>query len=98
MKIYVGNLAYETSEDDIKSAFEMHGEVKNVNLIKDNYSGKSKGFAFVEMSEKAEAEKAIAALNGKDLNGRNLNVNEARPQTENRSFGNRPQKKPFRKY
>jgi RNA recognition motif-containing protein len=98
MKIYVGNLSYETSEEDLQKAFEIHGEVKNVNLIKDTYSGKSKGFGFVEMSEKADAEKAIAALNGKDLNGRKLNVNEARPKNENSSAGGWPQKKEFRKY
>jgi len=98
MKIYVGNLSYETTEEDIKSAFEAYGEVKNINVMKDNYSGKSKGFGFVEMAEKADAEKAIAALNGQDLKGRNLNVNEARPRNEDRSAGNRPQKKPFRQY
>jgi RNA recognition motif-containing protein len=98
MKIYVGNLAYETTENDIKSLFEIYGEIKSVDLIKDNYSGRSKGFGFLEMSDKAEAEKAIAELNGKDLKGRNLKVNEARPRNENRSFGNRPQKKSFRRY
>lgn len=98
MKIYVGNLSYETTEEDINKAFEIHGEVKRVNLIKDTYSGRSKGFGFVEMSEKADGEKAIAALNGKDLNGRKLNVNEARPQNSNRSFGDRPQKRTFRRF
>jgi RNA recognition motif-containing protein len=98
MKIYVGNLSYETSESDLQKAFEVHGEIQSVSLIKDTYSGKSKGFGFVEMANKADAEKAIAALNGQDMQGRKLNVNEARPKSENRSFSNRPAKSSFRKY
>jgi len=82
MKIYVGNLAYSSTEDDLKAAFEAFGQVDSVSIIQDKYSGRSKGFGFVEMADKEQAEKAIAELNGKDLGGRALNVNEARPRTE----------------
>jgi len=98
MKIYVGNLSYETTEEELQQDFGTHGEVKNVSLIKDQYSGRSKGFAFIEMPEKADAEKAIAALNGKEVRGRKLNVNEAKPQAA-RPGGSRPANRPsFRKY
>jgi cold-inducible RNA-binding protein len=93
MKIYIGNLTYDTTDDDITSAFEMYGEVKNTNLILDNETGKSKGFGFVEMSEKQDGEKAIAELNGKDIKGRNVKVNEARPRTDTRPLGNPPKNK-----
>ena len=87
MNIYVGNLSRDTVEDDIRQAFEAHGKVDKVSIIKDKFSGDPKGFGFVEMPTKTEAEAAIQNLNGKDLNGRALNVNEARPRTEG---GSRP--------
>ena len=85
MNIYVGNLSYEVTEEDLKAAFEAFGQVETVNIIKDKYSGQSKGFGFVEMSAKAEADSAIEGLNDTDLKDRTLKVNEARPRTEGRS-------------
>jgi RNA recognition motif-containing protein len=87
MNIYVGNLAYSITEEDLKKAFEAFGEVASVNVIKDQYSSQSKGFGFVEMPESAEAQAAIAGLNGKDLNGRTLTVNEARPRPDKNRGG-----------
>ena len=87
MNIYVGNLSYEVTEEDLKTAFETFGAVDTVKVIKDNYTGRSKGFGFVEMPTKSEAQSAIEGLNGKDLKGRNLNVNEARPRPEGRRGG-----------
>jgi len=84
MNIYVGNLSREASEEDLRQAFEAFGRVESANLIKDKFSGESKGFGFVEMPSKAEAQAAIDGLNGKELKGRNLVVNEARPRTEGR--------------
>lgn len=84
--IFVGNLSFGTTEDALRSAFEPYGSVDNVNIIRDRETGQPRGFAFVEMSNDAEANTAINALNGRDLDGRSLNVNEARPKTE-RSFG-----------
>ena len=89
MNIYVGNLSYEVTEEDLKEAFEVFGEVDTVKVIKDKYTGRSKGFGFVEMPAKAEAQSAIEGLNGKDLKGRSLNVNEARPRSEGRRDGAR---------
>ena len=89
MNIYVGNLSYEITEEDLKQAFEGFGQVESVNIIKDRYSGESRGFGFVEMPDKAEAESAIEGLNGKELKGRTLNVNEARPRSEGRRGGGR---------
>ena len=89
MNIYVGSLSYEVTEDDLKEAFEAFGQVESVSIIKDKYSGQSKGFGFVEMPAKAEAQSAINDLNGKELKGRTLNVNEARPRTESRGGGGR---------
>ena len=86
MRIYVGNFAYEMSEQELRTAFEAHGQVQEVSMITDRGTGRSKGFAFVEMPSTAEAEAAIAALNGKEFDGRNITVNEARPRPE-RSFG-----------
>ena len=85
MNIYVGNLSYEVTEEDLKLAFEPYGKVDSANIIKDKYSGQSKGFGFVEMPSKAEAQSAIDGLNGTELKGKTLNVNEARPRTESRS-------------
>jgi cold-inducible RNA-binding protein len=91
MNIYVGNLSYEVTEEDLKQAFETFGEVDIVKIVKDNYTGRSKGFGFVEMPDKSKAQSAIEGLNGKDLKGRNLNVNEARPRSEGgRGGGARP--------
>jgi RNA recognition motif-containing protein len=87
MKIYVGNLSYQTTEDDVRKAFEGHGQVSSVAIITDKFSGESKGFGFVEMDNKDEAMAAMAAVNGMEMNGRNLNVSEARPKTENRDRG-----------
>ena len=84
MKIYVGNLSYEVSEEDLRLALEEFGQVESVTIIKDRDSGQSKGFGFVEMASKAEGKSAIEGLNGKELKGRELNVNEARPRTESR--------------
>lgn len=83
MKIYVGNMSYETTEEDLQLACEAFGKVESATIIKDKFSGEPKGFGFVEMSSKAEGQAAIDGLNGKELKGRKLNVNEARPRTEN---------------
>ncbi len=82
MKIYVGNLSYEVTEDDLKLAFKEFGQVETVTIIKDKYSGQSKGFGFVEFASKTEGQAAIDGLNGKEVKGRTLNVNEARPRPE----------------
>ncbi len=82
MKIYVGNMSYDTTEEDLHLAFKPFGKVISAAIIKDKFSGKTKGFAFVEMSSVAEGRDAIAGLNGKELKGRELGVNEARPRTE----------------
>ncbi len=82
MNIYVGNISHELTEEEINEAFSSYGQLSSVRIIKDRYTGASRGFAFVEMPEKTEAEAAIAGLNGKELKGRTLNVNEARPRTE----------------
>jgi RNA recognition motif-containing protein len=89
MNIYVGNLSFEVTEEDLKQAFEGFGQVESVNIIKDRYSGESRGFGFVEMPAEAEAQSAITGLNGKELKGRTLNVNEARPRSEARRGGGR---------
>ncbi len=82
MNIYVGNISRTANEQDLKDAFAAFGEVTSASIIKDKFSGESRGFGFVEMTNKDEAEKAIAGLNGKDLKGRPLTVNEARPRTD----------------
>ncbi len=87
MKIYVGNLAYSVTEEDLKKAFEAFGQVDSVSVIKDQYSNQSKGFGFVEMGDSSQAKAAIEGLNGKDLNGRSLNVNEARPRADKNRGG-----------
>ena len=81
-KLYVGNLSFDTSEGDIRQIFEPYGTVTSCNLIMDKFTGKSRGFAFVEMSSPAEASKAIAAEHGKDHDGRALTVNEAKPRED----------------
>ncbi|MDD5451361.1 MAG: RNA-binding protein [Desulfovibrionales bacterium] len=87
MKIYVGNLSYEANEGDLKEQFSAFGEVDSVTIIKDKYSGQSRGFAFVEMSDNTAGQAAITALNNKELKGRNMSVNEARPQTDRGAGG-----------
>jgi len=82
MKLYVGNLSFETTENDLQDLFEQHGQVSEVTLMMDRMTGKSRGFAFVTMNDNAQAEAAMTALNGKELNGRTLNVNQARPREE----------------
>lgn len=97
MKLYVGNLSFETTENDLQDLFEQHGQVGEVHLMMDRMTGKSRGFAFITMKDDEHAKAAMGALNGHELNGRALNVNEARPREErprphgaNRSFaGNR---------
>jgi len=86
MNIYVGNLPYSVTDDDSREAFEAFGQVASANVIKDRYSNRSKGFGFVQMPESSEAEAAITALNGKELDGRTLNVNQAKA-TDNRGGG-----------
>jgi RNA recognition motif-containing protein len=88
MNIYVGNLSYEVTEEDLKKEFETFGQVELVKIIQDNYTGRSKGFGFVEMPNNSEAQAAIDGLKGKELKGRALNINEARPKTEGQ--GRRP--------
>ena len=78
--IFVGNLSFQTSQDDLISAFSQYGNVERVNLVTDRETGQPRGFAFVEMTERRDAETAISQLNGKELNGRAMNVNEARPK------------------
>ncbi|MCF6149318.1 MAG: RNA-binding protein [Candidatus Kuenenia sp.] len=87
MNIYAGNLARQTTEEELKAVFEEFGQVTSVTIIKDKFSGESRGFGFVEMPSRAEAQAALNSLNGKDLNGRVLNVNEALPRAENRKRG-----------
>ena len=88
MNIYVGNLSYNVTEDDLKALFSEFGEVESVNIIKDHFSGQSKGFAFVEMPDNSEADKAMKALNGSELKGREIKVNQAKPR------GERPSRRP----
>jgi RNA recognition motif-containing protein len=87
MNIYVGNLSLETTEDDLKTTFEAYGEVDTVKVIKDNYTGTSKGFGFVEMPDNSQAQSAITGLNSKEFKGKALTVNTARPRTENKHSG-----------
>jgi RNA recognition motif-containing protein len=88
MNIYVGNMAYGVTEDDLREAFAAFGTVTSANLIMDKFSGQSKGFGFVEMADNGEADAAIKGLNGTALQGRNLTVNQAKPR------GDRPQRAP----
>ena len=82
MNIYVGNLAREVTQEDLEEAFKAFGQVTSVTIIKDKFTGEPRGFGFLEMPGKAEAQAAIAGMNGKELKGRPLNVNEAQPRTE----------------
>lgn len=85
--IFVGNLSYQTTQDDLHAAFAAYGAVERVNIVTDRDTGQPRGFAFVEMTERKDAETAIEQLNGAQLNGRALNVNEARPKPAGGGFG-----------
>lgn len=89
MNIYVGNLAREVTEEDLKKAFEDFGQVSSVKIITDKLTGQARGFGFVEMPAQAEAQAAISGLNAQELNGRALNVNEARPRHDDRQGGDK---------
>jgi cold-inducible RNA-binding protein len=89
MRMYVGNLSYDTTEEDLRKAFSEYGTVESVNMITDKYTGKSKGFAFVEMSTRDEAQAAMSGLNGSQLSSRTIRVDEARPRPERRGGGDR---------
>ena len=84
-QLYVGNLSFDATEDDVRAAFAAYGEVASATLVMDRETGRPRGFGFVEMTDNAAAESAIDALNGSDLNGRSLTVNEARPRPERRA-------------
>lgn len=86
-KMYVGNINFETSEDQLKQAFGEYGEVVSVNVVADKISGKSRGFAFVEMAKDEEADSAMAGLNGKEIDGRKIKVNEARRKEDDQRKG-----------
>lgn len=86
-RIFVGNLDFAATEDAVRALFEPYGTVDNVSIVTDRDTGRSRGFAFVDMSDSGQAEAAINALNGASMDGRKLNVNEARPKTDNRGFG-----------
>jgi len=89
MNIYVGNLSPETTDDDLRQAFEAFGQVSTATVIKDKFSGESRGFGFVEMPSKTEADNAISEMDGKDLKGRTIKVNEARPRPNRGGGGGR---------
>ena len=87
MRIYIGNMSYDTTEEQLREAFEGFGEVVSVNIITDRDTGRPKGFGFVEMADQEAASAAIAGLNGQEINGRALNVNEARPRPDKKPGG-----------
>ncbi len=87
MRLYVGNLSFDSNEDDVRQAFSAFGEVSSVHLVMDRDTGRPRGFGFVEMEESDQGQAAIDGLNGTDLGGRTLNVNEARPRPERGGFG-----------
>ena len=89
MNIYVGNLSYDATEETIREAFESFGQVTSARIIKDKYTGQSRGFGFVEMAEQTQAQAAIKSLNGKELLGKQMSVNEARPRTDQGRSGGR---------
>jgi len=91
MNIYVGNLSYQATEEELRTAFEQFGEVSSASIINDRDTGQSKGFGFVEMPAQAEGEEAIKQLNGSEMGGRNIKVNEARPRPD-RQGGGRPKR------
>ena len=92
--IFVGNLSYQTTQEDLHAAFAQYGNVERVNIVTDRDTGQPRGFAFVEMTEKRDAETAIAQLNGAEMNGRAINVNEARPKAGRRR-GRRVRRRPW---
>lgn len=92
MNIFVGNLSFETTDEELREAFSAFGELSSVTILKDKFTNRSRGFGFVEMPNQEEGQKAIQELNGKEMNGRALNVSEARPRTE----GNRDSINPMR--
>jgi RNA recognition motif-containing protein len=100
--IFVGNLSYQTTEEELQAAFAAYGNVERVSVVRDRDTGQPRGFAFVEMTDSNEAAKAISGLNGREMNGRTLNVNEARAREERGGgggggrggFGNRPRREP----
>ena len=94
-KLYVGNLSYDTTEDSLKETFSEAGAVESVAIIKDKFSGRSRGFGFVEMTNEEDANKAIEMFNEKSVDGRNLVVNEAKPMTDRPNKGNFDRKKDF---
>ncbi|MFK7736083.1 MAG: RNA recognition motif domain-containing protein [Pirellulaceae bacterium] len=87
MNIYVGNLSFQATEADVEQAFGQYGDVTSVNVVKDRETGRSRGFCFVEMSDDQSAQEAIEALNGQDIAGRSVTVNEARPREDRRGGG-----------
>jgi RNA recognition motif-containing protein len=89
MNIYVGNLSFDASEENLRQIFEPFGQVSSITIIKDKYSGQSRGFGFVEMPDRAQAQAAIENLNGKEVLGRQMNINEARPRTGQGKAGGR---------
>lgn len=95
MNIYVGSLSYEVTEEELMEAFQAFGTVESVNIIKDKFTGRSRGFGFVEMPTKDEAQAAIDGLNGQELKGRRLNVNKARPRSDR--GGGRPRQGGWRR-
>lgn len=90
MNIYIGNISRDVTEDDLRRAFEAFGQVSSANIIKDRFTGEPKGFGFVEMSSREDAQSAISGMNGTEMKGRNLTVNEARPRPEGGRPGGRP--------
>lgn len=95
MNIYVGNISFKVTEDQLRQVFEEYGEVKSAKIVTDNYSGRSKGFGFVEMPDDAQAQEAINELQGAELFERELIVNKARPKTEGGEHSNRPPRRDF---
>ena len=87
MNIYIGNLSYEVTEEDLRQLFEEFGQIESVKIIKDHYSGRSKGFGFIEMPDRAGAENAIKSLEGKEMKGRTIKVNKARSRNDSRRGG-----------
>ncbi|MBZ5548521.1 MAG: RNA-binding protein [Acidobacteriia bacterium] len=85
--LYVGNLPHSTTESELRAAFEAHGAVEKVSIVTDRDTGRARGFAFVEMTDSGEADKAVAALNGTELGGRTLTINEAKPKTDRPKSG-----------
>jgi cold-inducible RNA-binding protein len=86
MKLFVGNFSFSTTEDDLRALFSPYGNIDSVAVVTDRTTGRSRGFGFVEMPDRGQAEKAIEGLNGKEVSGRTLNINEARPKADNGGF------------